>query len=52
MPIPERYGYTAFGQGTVMDASFNAKTPDKSAYDWQVRIHGKLRDEESGYYNF
>jgi RHS repeat-associated protein len=48
--VVERYSYTAFGQGQVMDASFADRS--MSLYDWQTRFHGESRDEETGYYNY
>ena len=48
--IVERYGYTAFGESQVMDASFDDRS--LSSYDWEVRFHGETRDSESGYYNY
>lgn len=46
--VQERYGYDAFGNVNVMDASFDPE--DGSSYDWETLFCGYRWDDETGFY--
>ncbi len=48
--VQERYGYSAFGDRTVMSAGFANRSA--SAFDWTFSFKGQFLDIETGYYNY
>ncbi len=48
--VVERFKFDAYGQASVLDSSFAARS--SSSYDWDFRYTGRREDLESGLYFF
>jgi len=48
--VMERYAIDAFGHTRVMDGDWTYLSPNTSAFDWEIRLHGYRWDSETGLY--